>query len=46
MTSETKSPGKLLSKIPATKSFDSDDDDDFDSVTPKSPPKSKKRISK
>jgi hypothetical protein len=35
--SETKSPGKVLSRIPTTKSFDSDSGDGFDSVTPKTP---------
>ena len=38
--SETKSPGKLLSRIPTTKSFDSDSEEEgFDSVSLKSPPK-------
>ncbi|CAF4460567.1 unnamed protein product, partial [Adineta steineri] len=35
---ETKSPGKVLSKISAERSFDSDSGDGFDSVTPKTPP--------
>ncbi|CAF0783466.1 unnamed protein product [Adineta steineri] len=39
---ETKSPGKVLSKIPAERSFDSDSGDGFDSVTPKTPPPPKK----
>jgi hypothetical protein len=38
MQSETKSPGKVLSRIPAPKSVDSDSGDGLDTTTPKSPP--------
>jgi hypothetical protein len=33
-----------LSRIPAAKTFDSDGEDDFDTVTPKSPPSAKKSM--
>lgn len=36
---ELKSPGKVLHKIPSTKSLDSDSLEGFDSVIPKTPPK-------
>jgi len=37
-SSETKSPGKVLSRIPVPKSVDSDSGDGLDTITPKSPP--------